>query len=89
MKNGLLNHEAVRYEVALGVVGAVIARCAQQIGDEMRKPQPDADKLRILEERQRELEASRTGLDPYDRPGIERLIAEYAPLARQRPQAGE
>lgn len=86
MKNGLFNFTVIRYETALGVIGAVIARCAAQLGDEIRKPAPDADTIRILQARQRELETARTSLQPHNAEAIEQVIAEYAGLARHQPQ---
>lgn len=65
-KNALFNHGIVRYEVALGVVGAVISKCADQIGDALRKTPPDMETVTHLQAKQRELEVLRTAIDPFD-----------------------
>ncbi|MGU8077086.1 hypothetical protein [Burkholderia pyrrocinia] len=81
-KNALFNHGIVRYEVALGVVGAVISKCADQIGDALRQTPPDMEAVTHLQATQRELEELRTGIDPYDAETINSVIAQYGPLAR-------
>ncbi|MBR8034632.1 hypothetical protein [Burkholderia vietnamiensis] len=81
-KNALFNHGIVRYEVALGVVGAVISKCADQIGDALRKTPPDLETVTHLQAKQRELEVLRTAIDPFDADKIDAVIAQYGPLAR-------
>lgn len=81
-KNALFNHCIIRYEVALGVVGAVISKCADQIGDALRQTPPDMVAVTHLQAQQRQLEEVRTGIDPYDTDKIDAVIAQYGPLAR-------
>ncbi|WP_175857786.1 hypothetical protein [Burkholderia anthina] len=75
MKEKLLDHRVVRYEVALGVVGAVIAKCAEDIGQAMRDLPQDAAKIAELQRRQAVLADERDCLDPRDIDAIEVLIS--------------
>ncbi|MEB2500709.1 hypothetical protein [Burkholderia cenocepacia] len=81
-KNALFNHGIVRYEVALGVVGAAISKCADQIGDALRQTPPDMETVTHLQAKQRELEVLRTAIDPFDAEKINSVIAQYGPLVR-------
>ncbi|KVC79448.1 hypothetical protein WL13_00595 [Burkholderia ubonensis] len=82
MKNGLFNHSIIRYEVALAIVGAVIAKCAEDIGDAMRQDPPDAARIKALHARQDELVELRNALAPFDDQRIEEVIRQYGPIAR-------
>ncbi|RQS03197.1 hypothetical protein DIE07_32160 [Burkholderia sp. Bp9002] len=83
MKNGLFSHNIIRYEVALGIVGAVIAKCAEGIGEAMRQDPPDAARVEALQARQDALVDLRNAIAPFDDKRIEEVIRQYGPIARE------
>lgn len=83
MQNGLFDHRIIRYEIALGVVGAQIAQSAERLGEELARTQPDPSVIQRLEQRQRELNAVRDALHPHDMSGIDNVIRQYGPAARE------
>ncbi|WP_232466510.1 hypothetical protein [Burkholderia ubonensis] len=78
----MFNHSIIRYEVALVVVGAVIAKCAEDLGEAMRQDPPDAARIEALQARQDELVELRNTLAPFDDQRIEEVIRQYGPIAR-------
>lgn len=80
---GLFSRAGIRYEVALDVLGALIAHYAELLGIERSRPVPDASIVRQAEAIQRHLRRVRNDLDPRDAQAIEATIAHYAPLARR------
>jgi len=80
---GLFRRVGIRYEVALDVLGSLIAHYAEVIGIERSRPTPDEAILRQAEAIQRHLRRTRNDLDPRDAEAIEAAIAHYAPLARR------
>jgi hypothetical protein len=81
--SGLFSRAGIRYEVALDVIGAVIAHCAEVIGDERGRPTPDEARLRQGQAMQRRLRSERNKLDRRDAAAIESAISCYGPLARR------
>jgi len=87
----LFSRAGIRYEVALDVLGALIAHYAELLGIERSRPVPDASIVRQAEAIQRHLRRVRNDLDPRDAQAIKAAIAHYAPLARRlyaEPQTG-
>jgi len=80
---GLFSRAGLRYEVALDVLGALIAHYAELIGIERSRPVPDASVVRQGEAIQRHLRRERNDLDPRNAAEIESAVAHYAPLARR------
>ena len=80
---GLFPRAVIRYEVALDVIGAVIAHYAEVVGVERDRPTPDESKLRQSQAMQRRLRSERNGLDPRDAEAVESAISCYGPLARR------
>jgi len=80
---GLFSRAGLRYEVALDVLGALIAHYAELIGIERSRPAPDEAILRQAEAIQGHLRRTRNDLDPRNAEAIETAIAHYAPLARR------
>lgn len=78
----LFRRAGVRYEVAVDVIGAVIAHYAQVIGAERDRPTPDAQKIAHAQQLVAELKDIREDLDPTDSAAIEATIERLAPLAR-------
>lgn len=79
----LFSRAVIRYEVALDVVGAVIAHYAEVVGVERDRPTPDEAKLRQSQAMQRRLRSERNALDPRDGEAVESAISCWAPLARR------
>lgn len=80
---GLFARTGVRYEVACDVIGAMIARYAEVIGQERERDQPDQAVLQNALQQKRQLMDVRDALEPNDSAAIEATIARYAPLARK------
>jgi len=80
---GLFSRAGLRYEVALDVLGALIAHYAEVIGIERSRPTPDEAKLRQALALQTHLRHTRNDLDPRNAEAVEAAIAHYAPLARR------
>ena len=80
---GLFSRAGIRYEVALDVLGALIAHYAELIGIERSRSVPDEATVRQAEAIQRHLRRVRSAPDPRDADAIEAAIAHYAPLARR------
>jgi len=78
----LFPRAGVRYEVAVDILGAIIAHWSAVIATERDKPAPNADDITLAEQVKAELRALRDELDPADEDGIERVIAQYGPQAR-------
>jgi len=79
---GLFSRAGIRYEVALDILGSLIAHYAELIGIEHSRPTPDVSIVRQAEAIQRHLRRERNDLDPRNAVEIEAAIAHYAPLAR-------
>jgi len=79
---GLFSRVAVRYEVALDVLGAHIAHHSEQIAIERDKPEPDERVIAAAELAKNGLRDLREELDPKDAKRIESVIADLAPAAR-------
>ncbi|MBV2183407.1 MAG: hypothetical protein KUL88_02540 [Rhizobium sp.] len=82
-KHGLLSRLGVRYEVALDVLGALVAHYAELVDLERDWPVPDALNLRQAGALQAALRQTRDELDPRDADAIEAVIAHYGPHARR------
>lgn len=72
----------IRYEVAVDLIGAVIAHHAHVIGVERSKNAPDQDIIDNFERQQRELRNQRDDLSASDAEAVERAIRRFSPLAR-------
>jgi predicted RNase H-like HicB family nuclease len=79
---GLFERVGVRYEVALDILGAIIAHWAAVTAAERDKPTPEASIITEAERARAELRVLRDALDPRDSQQIEAVIARYAPIAR-------
>ena len=71
----LFSRAGIRYEVALDVIGAVIAHYAEVVGIECDRPTPDEAKLRQGQAMQRRLRSERNELDRRDAAAIESAIS--------------
>lgn len=80
---GLFSRTGIRYEVALDVLGSLIAHYAELIGIERSRSAPDEAILRQTGALQSHLRRVRNDLDPHGAQEIEAAIAHYAPLARR------
>lgn len=78
----LFPRAGVRYEVAVDILGAIIAHWSAVIAAERDKPTPNADDIALAEQVKAELRALRDELDPTDGERIEQVIAQYGPQAR-------
>ena len=72
MTNQLFSRAGVRYEVALDVLGAIIAHHSEAIAAEREKATPAEAELRTIRE----------DLDPNADEAIERVITQYGQQAR-------
>lgn len=86
MSTGIFNRTGVRYEVALDVLGSIIAHHSEQIGIEREKVIPDADAITAAEEAKSALRTLREDLDPNDSEAIEAVISRYGSQARDHYQ---
>ncbi len=82
MTDQLFSPVGVRYEVALDILGNIIAYHAEIFGIEYEKAVPDEAVIAAAREAQRDLRAIREKLDPDDSDAIERVIAQYGPQSR-------
>lgn len=82
MTNQLFNRAGVRYEVALDVLGAIIAHHSEAIAAERDKPTPDEAAIEAAQKAKDELRTLRDELDPNADEAIERVIEQYGPQAR-------
>ncbi len=82
MTDQLFSLTAVDYEVALDILGNIVAHHAEVIGIEYGKAVPDEAVIAAAQEAQRDLRAIREKLDPDDSDAIERVIAQYGPQSR-------
>ncbi|MDX9737690.1 MAG: hypothetical protein RBT53_06015 [Azonexus sp.] len=80
---GLFDRAGVRYEVALDILGAIIAHWSAVTATERDKPTPEASIIAEAERASAELRDLRDALDPRDSQQIEAVIAGYAPIARE------
>ncbi|MGP8438162.1 hypothetical protein ACT2FY_09470 [Paraburkholderia fungorum] len=79
---GLFSRTGVRYEVALDVLGAIIAHHSEQIAIERDKPQPDENAIKVAELAKSSLRDLREALEPTDEDGIESVIKRFGQQAR-------
>jgi hypothetical protein len=82
MTNQLFSRAGVRYEVALDVLGAVIAHHSEAIASEREKVIPDEAAIVASQKVKNELRTIRDELDPNADEAIERVIAQYGQQAR-------
>lgn len=82
MTNRLFNRAGVRYEVALDVLGAIIAHHSEVIAAERDKDVPDETAIAAAQKAKDELRALRDELDPKADEAIERVIEQYGQQAR-------
>ncbi|HHV7523731.1 TPA: hypothetical protein ACUNF5_005256 [Burkholderia orbicola] len=82
MTKKLFDRAGVRYEVAVDILGAVIAHHTEIIAAERAKDTPDQDVINREQQLKDQLRAVRDDLDPKQADAIERVIAEYGPQAR-------
>ncbi|PPB84020.1 hypothetical protein B0O95_105204 [Mycetohabitans endofungorum] len=83
MTKQLFSRTGVRYEVALDVLGAIIAHHSEAIAVERDKPVPDEAVIERTLQKINALDALRDELDPREPETIERVIQQYAPQARE------
>ncbi|MCG1040540.1 MULTISPECIES: hypothetical protein [Burkholderiaceae] len=83
MAKQLFSRTGVRYEVALDVLGAIIAHHSEAIAAERDKPVPDEAAIERALQDKDALRALRDELDPREPEAIERVIQQYAPQARK------
>jgi hypothetical protein len=83
MTKQLFSRAGVRYEVALDVLGAIIAHHSETIAAERGKPVPDEAAIEHALQDKEALRALRDELDPKGPEAIERVIQQYAPQARE------
>ena len=79
---GLFSRTGVRYEVALDVLGAIIAHHSEQIAIERDKPQPDENAIKVAEADKSSLRDLREALEPNDEEAIESVIKRFGQQAR-------
>lgn len=82
MQHQLFSRAGVRYEVALDVLGAVIAHHSEVIAGERMKDEPNEAVIASAQKAKAELRQIRDELDHADSKAIEAVIAEYGKLAR-------
>lgn len=82
MTNQLFNRAGVRYEVALDVLGAIIAHHSEAIAAERGKATPDEAVIAAAQKAKDELRTIREDLDPNADEAIERVITQYGQQAR-------
>ena len=82
MTKPLFDRTGVRYEVAVDILGAIIAHYTEIVATERAKPTRDESVMATALQRKGELRALRDDLPPGDAGAIERVIAEYGPQAR-------
>ncbi|MBO0501512.1 hypothetical protein J1C51_22330 [Chromobacterium haemolyticum] len=80
--DALFSRTGVRYEVALDVLGAIIAHHSEQIAIERDKPLPDERAIKVIELAKSSLRDLREALDPNDEEGIESIIKRFGQQAR-------
>lgn len=81
-KAGLFDRTGVRYEVALDVLGAIIAHHSEQIAIERDKPEPNEQAIKVAELAKSSLRDLRDALEPDDQEGIESVIRRFGRQAR-------
>ncbi|KVV25116.1 hypothetical protein WK78_02820 [Burkholderia cepacia] len=82
MTKKLFDRAGVRYEVAVDIMGAIIAHHTEIIAAERAKEAPDQDVINREQQVKDQLRAVRDDLNPQAADAIERVIAEYGPQAR-------
>lgn len=82
MSQRLFDRAGVRYEVALDVLGALIAHYSECIAVERSKAAPDEAAIADAQQTKVALRTLRDTLDPHDAEAIERVIEQYGPQAR-------
>ena len=82
MTDQLFNRTGVRYEVALDVLGAIIAHHSETIAAEREKVAPDDAAIAAAQKAKDELRTIREELDPNADGAIEGVIAQYGQQAR-------
>lgn len=82
MTDKLFNRTGVRYEVALDVLGAIIAHHSEVIATERSKEVPDEAVIEQAQQAKKSLRDLRDDLDAKDADAIEHVIAEYGPQSR-------
>ncbi|MCG1041217.1 hypothetical protein KQH60_01005 [Mycetohabitans sp. B8] len=83
MTEQLFSRTGVRYEVALDVLGAIIAHHSEVVAVERDKLVPDEAAIERALQAKDALYALRDELDPREPEVIERVIQQYAPWARE------
>jgi hypothetical protein len=83
MKDQLFNRAGVRYEVALDVLGAIIAHHSEVIAAERGKDAPDEAAIAAAQQSKDALRTVREELDPNKAESIERVIEQYGQQARE------
>ncbi|MCW5323657.1 hypothetical protein D5039_21680 [Verminephrobacter aporrectodeae subsp. tuberculatae] len=82
MTNQLFSRSGVRYEVALDILGAIIAHHSEALADEREKATPDEAAIAAAQKAKDELRTIREELDPSANGVIENVITQYGPQAR-------
>lgn len=82
MTDQLFNRTGVRYEVALDVLGAIIAHHSEVLAAEREKVTPDEAAIAAALKAKGELRTIREELDPNEDEAIEGVIAQYGQQAR-------
>ncbi len=81
ISNKLFTRAGVRYEVALDVLGAIIANYSEAIAAEHEKPTPDEAAIKTLQRAKSKLRTLRDELDPDAEETIEHVLEQYGPRA--------
>jgi hypothetical protein len=79
--------QGIALEVAEWVLGALIGWCSAETARERRQARPDLHRLAELKREQSEYTRLRRDLDIHDPQQVQRVLADYGALARERYQA--
>lgn len=83
MTDQLFTSTDVDYEVAIEMLGSIIAHHYEAIAAERSKPIPDQAAIESAQKEQDALYALRDDLRPADDDAIQRVLEQYSPLARK------
>ena len=83
MHTRLFNRTGVHYEVAIDILGAIIAHYSEAIGIERSKEAPDEFVIEQAQQAKADLHDVRDNLDPNSEDDIQQVIRQYSPQARQ------
>ena len=81
--SNIFSRVGIRLEVAQDVLGAIIAHYAEEIGEELAKPNPDVSVIEAAERVQDEMDELRGSLSVQEPERLEEVIKKYGPIARE------